>query len=269
MSDAPTTPLPLRHRIRNIATRVRDAMLPQREPRKRIDLALQGGGAHGAFTWGVLDALLEDGRLYFDAISGTSAGAMNAVVLVDGLRRGGAVGARDQLAKFWKSDQPRGRHARRRRRRARPAARLLAHAEPVALRLFPAVHQSRLALRDQPAQHQSAAGSRREADRLRGGARLRPSAPVHLGDQCPQRQDQGFHRPRDHRQGADRFGLPAVSLPGGGDRRGGLLGRRLHGQPGAVSLLRRLGRAGHPAHPDQSGRAAGGAEDGAAPSWNG
>ncbi len=83
---------------------MRDALLPRAEPRpkKHVDLALQGGGAHGAFTWGVLDALLEDGRLHFDAISGTSAGAMNAVALVDGLKRGGATGARDQLAKFWK-----------------------------------------------------------------------------------------------------------------------------------------------------------------------
>jgi NTE family protein len=70
--------------------------------KKHINLALQGGGAHGAFTWGVLDALIEDGRLAFDAISGTSAGAMNAVVLADGLDRGGAEAARTQLENFWK-----------------------------------------------------------------------------------------------------------------------------------------------------------------------
>src|SRR5580692_596174 len=52
--------------------------------RKRINLALQGGGAHGAFTWGVLDQLLADGRLTIEGISGTSAGALNAVVLADG-----------------------------------------------------------------------------------------------------------------------------------------------------------------------------------------
>ena len=51
----------------------------------RMDLALQGGGSHGAFTWGVLDALLEDGSYAFEGISGTSAGAMNAVVLAAGL----------------------------------------------------------------------------------------------------------------------------------------------------------------------------------------
>lgn len=66
-----------------------------------LNLALQGGGAHGAFTWGVLDALLEDGRVGFDGISGTSAGAMNAVALTDGWLRGGRDGARQALAGFW------------------------------------------------------------------------------------------------------------------------------------------------------------------------
>lgn len=58
-------------------------------PPKPVNLALQGGGAHGAFTWGVLDKLLEDGRLEIEGISGTSAGAMNAVVLADGLMKEG------------------------------------------------------------------------------------------------------------------------------------------------------------------------------------
>ncbi|MEY8879587.1 MAG: patatin-like phospholipase family protein, partial [Leptothrix sp. (in: b-proteobacteria)] len=53
-----------------------------------LDLALQGGGSHGAFTWGVLDALLEDGRFTFDGVSGTSAGAMNAAVLAVGHAHG-------------------------------------------------------------------------------------------------------------------------------------------------------------------------------------
>jgi NTE family protein len=70
---------------------------------KRINLALQGGGAHGAFTWGVLDYILEDGRLAIDGISGASAGAMNAVMLADGLARGGADGARTRLAEFWRA----------------------------------------------------------------------------------------------------------------------------------------------------------------------
>src|SRR4051812_43451982 len=70
--------------------------------RKTISLALQGGGAHGAFTWGVLDALLEDGRLAIEAITGASAGAMNAVVLADGWIEGGVEGARTQLEAFWR-----------------------------------------------------------------------------------------------------------------------------------------------------------------------
>ncbi|PZQ48525.1 MAG: patatin [Rhodovulum sulfidophilum] len=70
---------------------------------RRINLALQGGGSHGALTWGVLDRLLEDPRLAISEISGTSAGAMNAVALADGYRRGGREGARDSLARFWKA----------------------------------------------------------------------------------------------------------------------------------------------------------------------
>lgn len=66
-----------------------------------INLALQGGGAHGAFTWGVLDALLDDGRFEFDGVSGTSAGAMNAVLLAEGWRRGGRDGARAALEAYW------------------------------------------------------------------------------------------------------------------------------------------------------------------------
>ena len=67
-----------------------------------LSLALQGGGAHGAYTWGVLDRLLEDGWA-LDGISGTSAGAMNAVALAQGWTRGGADGARESLAAFWEA----------------------------------------------------------------------------------------------------------------------------------------------------------------------
>lgn len=66
-----------------------------------INLALQGGGSHGAFTWGVLDRLLQEPNLALDGISGTSSGAMNAVVMADGLLRGGRDGAREALRDFW------------------------------------------------------------------------------------------------------------------------------------------------------------------------
>jgi len=68
---------------------------------KVVNLALQGGGSHGAFTWGVLDRLLEEERLAFDGITGTSAGAVNAVVLAEGLAEGGREGARKALRAYW------------------------------------------------------------------------------------------------------------------------------------------------------------------------
>jgi len=74
------------------------------EPREpvHVDVALQGGGAHGAYTWGVLDRLLEEDWIHIDALSGTSAGAMNAAVLGDGFAEGGAAGARAALERFWR-----------------------------------------------------------------------------------------------------------------------------------------------------------------------
>jgi NTE family protein len=74
-----------------------------------VDLGLQGGGAHGAFTWGVLDRLLEEDWLEFDGVSGTSAGAMNAAVFVDGLAAGGREGARAALERFWRKVADAGR----------------------------------------------------------------------------------------------------------------------------------------------------------------
>jgi NTE family protein len=74
---------------------------PNRDP-ILIDLALQGGGAHGAFTWGVLDRLLEEPRLQIEGISGTSAGAMNAAVLAHGHATGGFEGAKAALEEFWR-----------------------------------------------------------------------------------------------------------------------------------------------------------------------
>lgn len=67
-----------------------------------VDMALQGGGAHGAFAWGVLDRLLQEQRIRIDGLSGTSAGAMNAAVLASGFATGGAEGAREALASFWR-----------------------------------------------------------------------------------------------------------------------------------------------------------------------
>ena len=77
------------------------AVAPAPAP-KRINLALQGGGTHGAFTWGVLERLLEDERIVIDGVSGASAGAINAAVLVQGLARGGRAGAIEALGALWR-----------------------------------------------------------------------------------------------------------------------------------------------------------------------
>ncbi len=77
---------------------------------KRVNIALQGGGSHGAFTWGVLDRLLEEERLAIESISGTSAGAVNAVIVAAGLHEGGPDEARRRLEAFWRSISP-GAHS--------------------------------------------------------------------------------------------------------------------------------------------------------------
>ena len=74
---------------------------PRRPGVKHISLALQGGGSHGAFTWGVMHRLMSDPQIYIDGISGTSAGAMNAVVFADGFIKGKRQGAIDALEAFW------------------------------------------------------------------------------------------------------------------------------------------------------------------------
>jgi predicted acylesterase/phospholipase RssA len=77
---------------------------------KRINLALQGGGAHGAFTWGVLEHLLGDDRLVIEGVSGTSSGAMNAIMLTDGLARGGC--SAPSWSGFWRLRRSRVRRCR-------------------------------------------------------------------------------------------------------------------------------------------------------------
>jgi NTE family protein len=85
-----------RHLVSRIAEVRRGA------PNRSLSLALQGGGSFGAFTWGVLDRLLQQESLTFDLISGTSAGAINAVILADGLVDGGPAVARERLERFWR-----------------------------------------------------------------------------------------------------------------------------------------------------------------------
>jgi NTE family protein len=80
----------------------------QRKP-VSVDLGLQGGGAHGAFTWGVIDRLLDEPWIGIEGVSGTSAGAMNAAVLVDGFTEGGRAGAQKALERYWRAVADAGR----------------------------------------------------------------------------------------------------------------------------------------------------------------
>src|SRR5919108_4380939 len=89
--------------MKTLLSKLRRAGRKPASNRKKINLGLQGGGAHGAFTWGILDYLLEDERIDIEGISGTSAGAVNAVMLADGLARGGPQEARRRLADFWRA----------------------------------------------------------------------------------------------------------------------------------------------------------------------
>ena len=91
-----------KRRPASVKTAAATAATSSAAERKTLNLALQGGGAHGAFGWGVLDRLLEDGRIDFDGVCATSAGAINAVLLAHGLASGGADGARAALANFWR-----------------------------------------------------------------------------------------------------------------------------------------------------------------------
>src|ERR1700675_2985707 len=87
--------------VGEMSSAIDEATVAARQP-VLVDLALQGGGSHGAFTWGVLDRLLEEPWIKIEAISGTSAGAMNAAVLADGWSEGGADGARTALDAYWR-----------------------------------------------------------------------------------------------------------------------------------------------------------------------
>jgi NTE family protein len=77
---------------------------------KTVNLGLQGGGSHGAFTWGVLDRLLEEDRISFEGVTASSAGAVNAVVLAHGLTVGGRDEARDSLRRFWRRMSEKASH---------------------------------------------------------------------------------------------------------------------------------------------------------------
>ena len=134
---------------------------------KRINLALQGGGAHGAFTWGVLEQLLTDERLVFEGISGTSAGAVNAVMLADGLARGGRPEAEKRLADFWRAVSNNGNLPPLQRAVVERMLSFMPLEGTPMQAWLDMMSQIFFALRFQSAQHQSAQGSVRALCRFR------------------------------------------------------------------------------------------------------
>ena len=204
---------------------VGETAIVQRQP-VLVDLALQGGGSHGAFTWGVLDRLLEEPWLRIDAISGTSAGAMNAAVLADGWSHGGAEVRGLHWTPIW---QRVSRAAAFSPLQRSPLERLMGRwtldtspaylAMDMMSRLFSPYDLNPGGL--QPA----APGAGRE-HRFR--------APRRVSDQAVYHRHQRLHRPwtdlsqrPDHARGAVGLSVPADHVPGRRDRRRALLGRRL------------------------------------------
>jgi NTE family protein len=216
---------------------------------KSINLALQGGGAHGAFTWGVLDRLLEDGRIYIEAISGTSAGAMNAVIVADGLMRAGEDGARESLARFWKG--------------VSDAARL----SPIQRGPID-VFMGNWSLDNSPSFILSDLLNRitspydvnpfnlnplkdllerevdfdlvRSCDKIKifvSATNVETGRVKGLCNQCRDRPCQGVQPSRVDLRDGHGLGLPPVHVSGGRNRRRALLGRWLHGKSSALSIL--------------------------------
>ena len=206
-----------------------------------VDLALQGGGSHGAFTWGVLDRLLEETWLQIEGVSGTSAGAMNAAVLADGFAAGGREGAREALETYWRHVSEAARFSPFQRT---PLDRLLGRWSLDHSPMF--IVMDTMSRLFSPYQL-NPGGSNALApilDKEIDFERLRKSRHqgLHHRHQCAHRSPTRVPQRRHHAGGADGLGLPADPVPGGGDRRRALLGRRLFGQSdlGAAGQRARL-----------------------------
>ena len=185
-----------------------------------VDLALQGGGSHGAFTWGVLDRLLEEPWLEIDGISGTSAGAMNAAVLADGFAEGGG---KRRAARRWR---PFGAASPKRRASARSGAgrwmccsaagrwtiRPVYIAMDLMSRLFSPYDLN-------PAGQQSAAADPGRRRSISSGSRNSPIKLFITATNVRTGRPRVFRNSRDHAGRAARLGLPADDVSGHRDRR--------------------------------------------------
>ena len=181
---------------------------------KTVNFALQGGGAHGAFTWGVLDRILEDPRIAIEGISATSAGAMNAAVLAYGLTIGGREGARQALTNFWR----RVAHAASFSPLQPTMFDRLAHNHGLenspAHLVFDILSRVLSPYQWNPLNYNPLRGVLEQAVDFDGAAQGIGGEAVPLGDQRAHRQGEGVHRAGDHGRLRARLGLPAVPLSG-------------------------------------------------------
>ena len=224
---------------------------------KTINLALQGGGAHGAFTWGVLDRLLEDERIDFEGISATSAGAMNAAVLAYGLADGGREGAQEGAraisggasahAALFSPLQPSPFDRLTHNHGARLFAGLL---------VFDLMTRLLSPYQFNPLNFNPLRARARAVGRFRARcAAARPSSCSCRATNVRTGKIKVFTNDEIDGGRRDGLGLPAVHVPGGRDRRRGLLGRRLHGQSRHLPAdlwLRVAGRADRAHQPDRA-----------------
>ena len=232
--------------------RVHSRRTASRRSPKRINLALQGGGAHGAFTWGVLDHLLEDGRLEIEGITGASAGAINAVLLADGLARGGREEARKRLADFWRAASLGGDLPDVQRKAVdRLFSFLPLEDSPMGI-WFKAVSQYLSPYDFNPLNINPLKDLIERFVDFEAIRKCRDPAAVRHRHQCADRAAAHFLARQDHRRRDPRLGLPAAAVPRGRDRRRALLGRRLSRQPVDLPAVQQDADRGRAADPDQS-----------------
>ena len=221
---------------------------------RTINLALQGGGAHGAFTWGVLDRLLEDKHIAFEGLSATSAGAMNAAVFACGLAVGGREGARKSLADYW---QRVSQAARLEPLQPTSIDRMLGGSLAAFSPIFSSVDFVTRLLSPYRVQPYRTITRLRDVveQSIDFDVLQRPDCPVKLFLSATNVRTgkvkifAGKEISVDCRAG---FGLPSLDVSRGRDRRRGLLGRRIHGKPGDLPADLRLQERRHRHRPYQS-----------------
>ncbi len=211
--------------------------------RKNITLALQGGGSHGAFTWGVLDRLLEEDGLMIEGVSGTSAGAMNGALLVHGFAKGGAGAARRTLDSFWERLGSMSPGMPQRTFMGRVLGGLKISTSPGTT--TGEILQRMFSLQRPHAHYVNPLRGLFEETVDIGAIRAYEPMKLFVAATDVESGRAGFFASGPYYRCPDGVGLPAVCVSGGRNRRQAVLGRRFHGQPLTVSAHRELRKPGH------------------------